>query len=103
MSRLQQIDAFFCFVFFDCSVDMHSYVVAFCPHHSSAMHVIVLSFQTPVEVLTQDQVVSAHRSVIDILSRKFRTNHLSQVEHLSAGFNLVVSKSTEQQLLTKCI
>lgn len=83
------------------SVDVHSYVVAFCPHDGSAVHVIVSSFQTLGEVLTQDQVVSAHRSFINILWRKFKTNHLSQVEHLSAGFNLVVSKSTEQQLLTE--
>lgn len=73
------------------SVDMHSYVVAFCPQHGSAMHVILLSFQTPGEVLTQDQVVSAHHSFINILSRKFKTNHLSQVEH----HNLVVSKSMQ--------
>lgn len=54
------------------SVDMRPYVVCLCPHHGSSVHGIVSSFQTPVEVLTQDQVVSAHHSVVDILSSKFK-------------------------------
>lgn len=54
------------------SVDMRSYVVCLCPHHGSSVHGIVLSFQTLVEVLTQDQVVSAHQGVVDILSSKFK-------------------------------
>lgn len=62
------------------SADMHSYVAALCPHHGSTIHVVVLSLQTLVEVLAQDQVVSAHRSFINILEVKMK--HLNQIEHL---------------------
>lgn len=49
------------------SVDMHSYVAAFDPHHAATIRGVVLSAQIPGEVLAQDQVVSAHRNFINIL------------------------------------